>query len=253
MRRRWTFYALILVLAAAAAGGQFALKRARAADVPALAEGAYAALGGLRSLVAEVIWFRADRLQDEGRYVELAQLAHALTLMEPHTPEVWSYAAWNLAYNVSVMMPSEEDRWRWVQAAIRLLRDQGLALNPRDAELYRELAWLYELKIGAHLDSAAPHYRRRWAERVADVKRRDAWDELAMEPAWMRRVEKATGFDDWTDAQLSAIYWASLGLRHATGSDRMMLASILEQASVIYSKKHPNCGKIGPWKTEKTP
>ena len=66
-----------------------------------------------------------DRLQDEGRYVELAQLATVLTRMEPHTPEVWSHAAWNLAYNVSVMMPTPADRWRWVEAGIRLLRDCG--------------------------------------------------------------------------------------------------------------------------------
>ena len=47
-----------------------------------------AGLGGFRSIVAEVVWFRADRLQDEGRYAELAQLSTWLTYLEPHTPEV---------------------------------------------------------------------------------------------------------------------------------------------------------------------
>ena len=89
-----------------------------------------AGLGGFRGIIAEVVWFRADRLQDEGRYSEMAQLATILTSLEPHTPEVWAYAAWNLAYNISVMMPTAEDRWRWVEAGLKLLRDDGLRLNP---------------------------------------------------------------------------------------------------------------------------
>ena len=116
--------AAIALVASAAAQPLLAARRAAAA--PALAESAFVAFGALRSVLAEVVWFRADRLQAEGRYVELAQLASTLALLEPHTPEVWSFAAWNLAYNVSVMMNEPEDRWRWVEASIRLLRDEGL-------------------------------------------------------------------------------------------------------------------------------
>ena len=220
--------ALVVLLFAAFAGGQFLLKAKRRESAPVMVEGALAALGGLRSIAAEVIWFRADRLQEEGRYVELAQLASALTFMEPHTPEVWSYAAWNLAYNVSVMMATPEDRWRWVHAGIRLLRDEGLVLNPRSADLYRELAWLFELKIGASVDSAAPVYCQKWRAIVEDVRRRGAWDELRMDPKEMLRIEQATGFDDWTDPQLSAIYWG------AKGGCR----DIVQQASVIYRRNH---------------
>ena len=114
---------LVVLLAGLSVGGQLMLRRMRPESAPALSEGALAAMGGFRAIAAEVIWFRADRLQESGRYVELAQLAETLALLEPHTPEVWSYAAWNLAYNVSVMMPTDEDRWRWVLSAIRLLRD----------------------------------------------------------------------------------------------------------------------------------
>ena len=226
MRRRFWLYPSLLALAACAVCGQMALRRARPIAAPALAEGALAALGGLRSIAAEVIWFRADRLQEEGRYVELAQLASALAFMEPHTPEVWSYAAWNLAYNVSVMMSTYEDRWRWVHAGLKLLRDEGLALNPRSAELCRELGWMFELKIGADIDSAAPVYRGKWKEIVEDVRRRGAWEELRMDPVEMARVEQMTGFDDWTNPQLSAIYW---GLK---GNCR----DIVQQAAILYRK-----------------
>lgn len=210
--RNWLFYGVVpAALLALAAGGQFALRAHRPGRAPALAEGALAALGGLRSIAAEVVWFRLDRLQEEGRYVELAQLATTLARLEPHTPEVWSYAAWNLAYNVSVMMPDAESRWRWVEAAIVLLRDDGLRLNPRSPELLRELAWLFQLKIGSDLDSAAPAYRRFWRAKVEDVRRRQAWAELAMDPREMARVEQATGLSDWGDPLLSAIYWAGQG------------------------------------------
>ena len=227
MRGKARVVAFVL-LAAVAVGGQVLLRRARPASAPALAEGALAALGGLRSVAAEVVWFRADRLQEEGRYVELAQLANVLSLLEPHTPEVWSYAAWNLAYNISVMMPSAEDRWRWVYAAIRLLRDSGLRLNPGSPELCRELAWMFELKVGGDIDSAASVYRARWREIVEDVRTRGAWEELGMDPAAMGALEQATGFDDWTDPQLSALYWAARG----------GCADIIRQASYIYRRNH---------------
>lgn len=242
MKRLLTILAIVVLLGLSVAG-QLLLKARRPASAPVLAEGALAALGGFRSIAAEVVWFRADRLQDEGRYVELAQLASMLTFMEPHTPEVWSYASWNLAYNVSVMMATAEDRWRWVLAAIRLLRDEGLALNPRESELYRDLAWLFELKLGTKIDSASETYRAKWREIVEDVKARGAWDELGMNPVTMLEVEKASGCTDWTDPQLSAIYWASCGLLHAQGKDRMILLEIIRQARVIYTKNRQNLVK----------
>lgn len=230
---------IVVLLLAISLVAQVALRRYRVSAAPALAEGAFAALGGLRSLASEVIWFRADRLQDEGRYVELAQLASALTSMEPHTPEVWSYAAWNLAYNISVMMPTGEDRWRWVSAGIRLLRDQGLVLNPGDPDLCRDLAWLFELKLGADIDSAASTYRRLWAEKVREVAARGAWAELRMSPEKMQAIEKASGMTDWTDPCLSAVYWATEGLPRAKGNTRALLLSILNQSTVIYHRRHP--------------
>lgn len=214
------------------------LRRQRTAAAPALAEGAFAALGGLRSLAAEVIWFRADRLQDEGRYVELAQLASALTAMEPHTPEVWSYASWNLAYNISVMMATAEDRWRWVYSGLRLLRDEGLTLNPGNPELCRDLAWMFELKLGANIDSAAETYRAKWREIVEDVEKRGAWDELKMDERKMREIEENTGMTDWTDPCLSAIYWGREGLPRADVKERAFLLEIIRQSAAIYRKRH---------------
>ena len=229
--------AVILVLLSVCL--QFALRAARPASAPAMTEGALAAFGGIRSISAEVVWFRADRLQDEGRYVELAQLASTLSYLEPHTPEVWSYAAWNLAYNISIMMPTYEDRWRWVNAAITLLRDKGLAINPTESELYRELAWLFELKLGTNLDAASPVYRAKWRETVEDAARRGAWDELRMDRRVMDEVSKAYGMTDVADPLYSAVYWAHIGRVVARSKeDVAFLNEIIRQSRAIYRRSH---------------
>lgn len=225
MKSRWQRLLVFFVLLVSAVAAQFALRRHRTESAPAMAEGAFAALGGLRSLIAEFIWFRADRLQAEGRYVELSQLASTLTAMEPHTSELWSYAAWNLAYNVSVMVP-EAERWYWIDAGIRLLRDEGLMWNPGDPDICEDLAWIFEHKMGLEdarfADSASAIYRRRWREIVRDVAARDAWEELKMDRAKMAKIERETGFTDWTDPCLSAIYWANEGLEKAKNKSRLL-------------------------------
>lgn len=231
--------AVILVLLSVCL--QFALRAARPASAPAMTEGALAAFGGIRSIIAEVVWFRADRLQDEGRYVELAQLASTLSYLEPHTPEVWSYAAWNLAYNISIMMPTYEDRWRWVYAAICLIRDKGLVLNPTESELYRELAWLFELKLGTTLDMASPVYREKWREVVEDVARRNAWEELRMDKKVMDEVTKAYGISDVADPMYSAVYWAHIGrVVSKKKEDVAFLNEIIRQSLAIYRRSHRN-------------
>ena len=66
-------------------------------------------------------------------------------------------------------------------------------------------------------------------EKVEDVKRRGAWDELGMDPSVMARIEQATGFDDWGDPFLHAIYWAAQG----------DLRAVYEQSVRLYKKNHP--------------
>lgn len=241
MKKKILLAALAAFLALLSVGLQFALRAARPASAPAMTEGALAAFGGIRSIVAEVVWFRADRLQDEGRYVELAQLASTLSYLEPHTPEVWSYAAWNLAYNISIMMPTYEDRWRWVYAAICLIRDKGLVINPTESELYRELAWLFELKLGTNLDMAAPVYRAKWRETVEDVARRNAWEELRMDRKVMEEVTKDYGMSDVADPMYSAVYWAHIGrVVSKKKEDVAFLNEIIRQSRAIYRKSHRN-------------
>lgn len=125
------------------------------------------ALGGFRGIFADWLWLRAGRLQEEGRYFELVQLAQWITQLEPRFAEVWAYHAWNLSYNVSVLFHDPADRWRWVNNGISLLRDRGIFYNPGDPEVYRELGWIFQHKIGQPYDQAHVFFKMAWAEEMS--------------------------------------------------------------------------------------
>jgi hypothetical protein len=203
-----------------------------------------AGLGGFRGAASEVLWFRASRLQEEGRYLELVQLAGWLTMLDPHASEAWVYNAWNLAYNVSIMMGRPEDRLRWVENGIALLRDDGLRFNPREARLYRELAWLYQNKIGDALDSAHLTYKFRLAETLApcvnpdgtarqDPESRARLAALRLDPGRMAALEQRFGPLDWRLANSHAVYWASQGLDCAAGNERLLSSRAVYQPLIL--------------------
>lgn len=234
--KRGVAVVLIFILLLLGGGAQYWLYGRGCVQVPSVGSGVIASLGGLRSVAAEVIWFRADRLERQGRFGELVQLASMLTFLEPHVTEVWTYSAWNLSYNISLRMPRNEDKWFWVHSAIKMLRDEALKWNPGDPDICYELAYLFELKVGHKIDVAAPLYREEWRKIVEDVKRRNAWDELSMSRAEMAEIEKLYGIDDWTNPQASAIYWARQGLAKSDGRDKTRLEHLIRQACMLYKK-----------------
>ncbi|NCC92831.1 MAG: hypothetical protein EOM10_06055, partial [Opitutae bacterium] len=124
------------------------------------------ALGGFRGILADILWMRAGTLQDEGRYFELVQLSDWISKLQPRSPPIWAYHAWNMAYNLSALMPSPGEKWRWVRNGLVLLRDEGLASNPGSARLHQELAWLFLHKLGSDYDPAAGFYRQQWTAEV---------------------------------------------------------------------------------------
>ena len=182
------------------------------------------ALGGFRGILADILWMRAGSLQDEGRYFELVQLSDWISRLQPRSPAIWAYHAWNMAYNVSVLMPTPDERWRWVRNGIVLLRDEGLAANPGSPRLHQELAWLFLHKLGTDDDSAAAHYRLRWAAEV------DA-GAVALDPGLVRKIDAELGPLDWRSPQAQAVYWAMAGLPYARRpADDLALRRIVHQA-----------------------
>jgi hypothetical protein len=208
------------------------------------------ALGGFRGLIANALWMRASELQEEGKYFELVQLADWITKLEPHFVEVWLFQAWNMSYNISVKFADFADRWRWVRKGIELLRDDALRLNPKEARLYRELAWHFQHKMGQNLDDAHQYYKAEWAREMTRLlgSGRPDFDALIqpkapedqqrarmlreiykMDPQFMKQVDQAYDTLDWRLPETHAIYWAEQGLTNSTRKDLMTLRRVIYQ------------------------
>lgn len=131
-------------------------------DRPEVAAGI--AMGAFRGIFVNMLWIRANRLQEEGKYYEAIELAETITRLQPRFPRVWIFHAWNLAYNISVATNTPDERWQWVMAGVRLLRDEAIPQNPNDMLLYKELAWIFVHKIEGVTDDANQYYKRKVAE-----------------------------------------------------------------------------------------
>lgn len=194
------------------------------------------ALGGFRGIIANMLWIRANDLQEEDKFFEMAQLADWITKLEPHFAAVWVYQAWNMSYNISVKFKDYPDRWRWVQRGITLLRDEGLKYNPNETLIYRELAWHFQHKMGANLDDANMYYKNAWLKEMSEVfgkgepnleellnpQTEEARQRVAiltgkfkMDPAFIKKVDEQYGPLEWRLPESQAIYWAALGLEKA--------------------------------------
>jgi hypothetical protein len=222
-------------------------------DAPPLLVFTTVALGGFRGLLADMLWLRVTYLQDEGKYVELVQLSDWITKLEPHCTEIWGFHAWNMAYNVSIMMPDYEDRWRWVRNGIQLLRDEGIQYNRGDPRLYWELGWMFQHKIGAVSDNAHVYYKKRWAEEMTALLGggHPDYDALASDPerrkrleqeyklllSTMREVDARYGPLDWRRPEAHAIYWAYRGSRYTKGSGAKLCKEMIEQSLRALSQK----------------
>lgn len=217
-------------------------------NAPPLVAFTSVALGGFRGILADVLWLRASRLQQEKRYFELVQLADWITKLEPRFALVWAFHGWNMAYNVSVLFDSPADRWRWVKHGIELMRDEGLYYNPGDAQLHRELGWIFQHKLGNVLDQAHMYYKRQWAAEMAtlfdgarphydfcrrhpdDPRVRRMREQYRLDPELMEEIERQYGPLDWRLPPAHALYWAYRGQRYARGFDRLQVERMIFQS-----------------------
>ncbi len=132
-----------------------------------------ASLGPIRGLAINFLWLRSDQLKQEGKLFEANHLSQMITTLMPRYPEVWAYHSWDLAYNISVLTHTREERWDWVNKGISLLRDRGLVINPKASKLYRQLSWMYLHKVGLMADDMHWYYKQQmaqqWQELLGDV------------------------------------------------------------------------------------
>ncbi len=214
------------------------------------------ALGGFRGLISNFLWMRASDLQQDDKFFEAAQLADWITKLEPTYASVWVFQGWNMAYNISVKFKDFPDRWRWVERGIELMRDDGLRYNPNSVDLYRELAWQFQHKIGANLDDANMYYKAQWAAEMNnffgpngtnlslllnppdEAARTNAAlfrDKYKMDAAFTKKVDDEYGPLDWRLPEAHAIYWGARGLEAAKENpDKVKADDLIKLRRIIY-------------------
>ena len=153
------------------------------------------AMGAFRGLVVDVLWMRADRLKEQGQFFDAKQLADWITILQPRFASVWEFHAWNMAYNISVAIPDTQpdQRWRWVKNGYELLRDQGIPLNPKSILLYRELARIFQHKIGSVSDNVHKYYKLQLAlamEPLLGAADERTFEALAEAPTDLKQIIK---------------------------------------------------------------
>jgi hypothetical protein len=148
------------------------------------------AIGALRGLIVDYLWIKVHIMKERGLFYEVMADAELITKLQPRFAAVWAFHGHNMAYNISVATHTEQERWEWVNAGIRLVRNQGLRYNPNDLELHRELAWWFAHKIEGVSDDAHLYYKTEFCRE---------WHYILGQPpestedriAWIRKVAEA--------------------------------------------------------------
>lgn len=128
-----------------------------------------AALGTFRGLAVDVLWARAEHLQDEGQFYEAQTLSEWITTLQPRFQKVWGFQAWNMAWNIAAGTQVPAERWGWVRRGMELLRAKGIPLNPNAPNLYFDLAYIFQNKIGRVGDKQHWYYKARLAGEMQEV------------------------------------------------------------------------------------
>lgn len=110
-----------------------------------------AAMGGFRTLAADLLWLKAEHVWHGGNWWALLPIMDTITKLDPHFLMAWRVYGWHCAYNLAIESTTIVDRRYWLQKGLDVL-EQGVQANPKSWEIYFELGWTY-------YDRAREHYR----------------------------------------------------------------------------------------------
>jgi hypothetical protein len=116
--------------------------------------GFIAALGGLRSAVADLLWIRAYTAWRDVQYGRMKLLFDTCTAMQPRRVLFWDISAWHMAWNGAAYVQNHEpdpvvrkaEMRKFFMAGKDFLQ-RGIESNPDSWELYERLGALYKDKL----------------------------------------------------------------------------------------------------------
>lgn len=194
------------------------------------------AIGAVRGLIVDYLWIKVNMMKEKGLFYEVMSDADLITKLQPRFGQVWSFHGHNMAYNISVMTDTPEERWAWVKAGIDLVRNSGIRHNPNDLLLHKELAFWFAHKVDGVSDDAHLHYKREMAREwhlllgrpPLAAEQREAWmKEIAEAPDTLAELElenpdvaklvddlteKLQGFDEQNQFGLNGNFLSNIGI-----------------------------------------
>ncbi len=120
-----------------------------------------AALGGFRTVAADLLWLEAEHIWHGGSWWAMLPLLDAVTQLDPHFLLAWKVYGWHAAYNLQAEAETRVDKRFWLRRGIDAL-ERAVEANPNAWEVYFELGWtLYDR---AHEPWRAAQYFRKTDE-----------------------------------------------------------------------------------------
>jgi hypothetical protein len=160
------------------------------------------AIGALRGIIVDFYWIKVNIMKERGLFYEVMADAEIITKLQPRFAAVWAFHGHNMAYNISVATHTPQERWEWVNAGIRLVRNEGIRYNPNDLQLHRELAFWFAHKIEGVADDAHLFYKtefcREWHYVLGEPPDEWGYDEalghgVGERVEWIKAIADAPG------------------------------------------------------------
>ena len=127
---------------------------------------------GFRKLVGDMLWLKVDQYWHMGLYQRMLPMMETVVLLDPHFIEAYALGAWHLAYNVTVVFPSADEKQKYISAGISFL-EKGLKNNPRSSKLYAEMGYTMYFrkrrdweKAAYYLGEGTKYEHQGWIERA---------------------------------------------------------------------------------------
>lgn len=100
-------------------------------------------LGATRGYATTALWLRAGDAYRRGDHYEVLAAYQLIAELQPRNPAVYSYLAWNQAYNISAEFPERDRREEWVARGLNTLHEAQDQI-PNEATL-RQDEWHFLL------------------------------------------------------------------------------------------------------------
>jgi len=118
-------------------------------------------LGGFRGPYVMWLWVKVEEDKHKKVHFDLIDRYTRIAMLQSDYPQVWTFLAWNLAWNLPVQWQSLERRYQWIRRAIEFL-GEGFRKNPHSAHVASDMGRIYSEKLGRSQE--AEYYRRRVRE-----------------------------------------------------------------------------------------